>query len=387
MSSLREYLIQKREALLTRRARAKSKGAGTARGSRPTSRPRAAAASGGAGSATSRSSATAPDFAGYNFGPGSAELQLGVLRELPDPHLPDPGRRSPGPAGRRSRSTSAASSTRAPTRPGFEDVPVYPHKIQYTVKISSPASDQELAAPHEAVERVWPILNLLVNPQQIAGTSRAERGAGTGAHRRVVAGGEPAGEAISSAPAARPPLGGRASGSTEARVPAGRVWEDLGPTLGLASICESRARAPKERAVDPTRFDAIARTVAARSRRQVIRALAGVVLGGLLGRVTTRPAAAELRPCNIDADCADLNGRCWNDGFCCAGAGVAAEDVSECCSGRIEDGVCACRRDQVFCGGQRCGRAKCCDGVCCPAMNLRRDRRLRSLLPPRSDLR
>ena len=118
--------------------------------------------------------------------------------------------------------------------------------------------------------------------------------------------------------------------------------------------------------MDPTRFDAIARTVAARSRRQVIRALAGVVLGGLLGRVTTRPAAAELRPCNIDADCADLNGRCRNDGFCCAGAGVAAEDVSECCSGRIEDGVCACRRDQVFCGGQCCGRAKCCDGVCCP---------------------
>jgi uncharacterized OsmC-like protein len=55
-------------------------------------------------------------------------------------------------------------------QPGHEDIPVYPHNIRYTVHISSPASNQELTELHAAVERVCPILNLLVNPQQIAGT-------------------------------------------------------------------------------------------------------------------------------------------------------------------------------------------------------------------------
>ena len=58
-------------------------------------------------------------------------------------------------------------------QPGYEHIPVYPHDIAYTVHIASPASDEEIAALHEAVERACPILNLLANPQQIAG--RIER--------------------------------------------------------------------------------------------------------------------------------------------------------------------------------------------------------------------
>ena len=41
--------------------------------------------------------------------------------------------------------------------------------ISYTVHVTSSASDTELAALHQAVERVCPILNLLVNPQDIKG--------------------------------------------------------------------------------------------------------------------------------------------------------------------------------------------------------------------------
>jgi len=54
--------------------------------------------------------------------------------------------------------------------PGHEDVPVYPQNIAYTVQIRSSASADTLADLHRIVERVCPILNLLVNPQQISGT-------------------------------------------------------------------------------------------------------------------------------------------------------------------------------------------------------------------------
>ena len=109
MSTLREYLDQKREAILTRRAKA-------AAGDGPAGPLQLAAnvtAEGRTGVRRIRIrdfqilADTPPDFAGFNFGPGSPELQLGVLGHLPDPHLPDPGRRPGGPArlafGRRDR--------------------------------------------------------------------------------------------------------------------------------------------------------------------------------------------------------------------------------------------------------------------------------------------
>lgn len=54
-------------------------------------------------------------------------------------------------------------------KPGYEDVPIYPHNIQYKLHIVSPESDQTIAELHEAVERACPVLNLLANPQIIAG--------------------------------------------------------------------------------------------------------------------------------------------------------------------------------------------------------------------------
>jgi uncharacterized OsmC-like protein len=169
MSSLREYLIQKRDALLARRARAKTEGTG------PHEITANVKAEGRSGVRRIRIrdfqilSDSPPDFAGYSFGPGSPELQLGVLGsclthifliQAADRQVPLDGIEV---------DVRGQLDPRA-NQPGFEHVPVYPHNIRYTVKISSPASDAELTELHQAVERVCPILNLLVNPQQIAGT-------------------------------------------------------------------------------------------------------------------------------------------------------------------------------------------------------------------------
>lgn len=107
-----------------------------------------------------------PDFAGYNLGPSSPELQLGVLgscvthifliqaaeRRVPLNHL--------------EVEVSGLIDPRA-GKPGHETTPVWPHEIGYTVHIDSPASQADIDALFEAVERSCPILNLLRNPQSI----------------------------------------------------------------------------------------------------------------------------------------------------------------------------------------------------------------------------
>lgn len=110
-------------------------------------------------------------FAGYDLGPSSPELQLGVLgscvthiflihaaeRQLP------------------LRSLEVEVTGRIDPRagkPGHEATPVWPHDIAYEVQIDSPASRAEVDALFEAVERSCPILNLLREPQAIRGTVR-----------------------------------------------------------------------------------------------------------------------------------------------------------------------------------------------------------------------
>src|SRR3982750_992949 len=79
MSTLREYLGQKRAALLARRESAKANGQG------PHKLQAKVTAEGRSGVRRIRIrdfqilADTPADFAGYNFGPGSPELQLGVL--------------------------------------------------------------------------------------------------------------------------------------------------------------------------------------------------------------------------------------------------------------------------------------------------------------------
>lgn len=168
MSTLREYLGQKREALLAKRA-AQHEITG------PVKLEATVTAEGRSGVRRIRIrdfqivSDSGPDFAGYDLGPGSPELQVGVLgsclthvfliqaadREIPIDSL---------------RVEVAAEEEPRTGQPGFENAPRYPHNIRYTVHIDSPAAPEEIAALHAAVEEVCPILNLLVNPQTIAGS-------------------------------------------------------------------------------------------------------------------------------------------------------------------------------------------------------------------------
>ncbi len=169
MSTLREYLGQKREALLARR---EQDGRGE---TGPIKLEASVTAEGRSGVRRIRIrefqilSDTGPEFAGYNFGPGSPELQVGVLGsclthifliQAADLEIPLDSLRVDVTADQDFRSG----------QPGFEHVPRFPHNLTYTVHVESPAPAQDIVRLHKAVEEVCPILNLLVNPQTITGT-------------------------------------------------------------------------------------------------------------------------------------------------------------------------------------------------------------------------
>ena len=60
-------------------------------------------------------------------------------------------------------------------KPGYENVPFFPHNIRYTAHIVSPADEAQVRAVHEAVEQWCPILNLLKRPQPLEGSVRHTR--------------------------------------------------------------------------------------------------------------------------------------------------------------------------------------------------------------------
>ncbi|MEA2511257.1 MAG: hypothetical protein QOJ59_744 [Thermomicrobiales bacterium] len=169
MSQLQEYLRQKRTALLARREKAATTDPV------PHALSARVRAEGRSGVRRIRIrdfqvlSDSGPDFAGYNLGPSSPELQLGVLGScLTHVFLIQAADREV-PLDAIEVEVTAQMDPRA-GKPGFEQIPIYPHQISYTVELESPASDQQIAELHAAVERACPILNLLLNPQKIAGT-------------------------------------------------------------------------------------------------------------------------------------------------------------------------------------------------------------------------
>jgi uncharacterized OsmC-like protein len=169
MSNLREYLVQKRQALDARRERA------AINGGAPHSLHAHTRVEGRSGVRRIRIrdfqiiSDSNQDFAGYDLGPSSPELQLGVLGScLTHVFLIQAAARNV-PLDALEVDITAQIDHRS-GQPGFENVPIYPHNISYEVKLESPAPSEEIAALHEAVERACPILNLLVNPQQITGS-------------------------------------------------------------------------------------------------------------------------------------------------------------------------------------------------------------------------
>ncbi|MBJ9914674.1 OsmC family protein [Burkholderia cenocepacia] len=112
-----------------------------------------------------------PDFAGYNLGPASPELQLGVLGSCLT-HI------TLIQAAERGLKIDAieveVTGDQHPLaqQPGFEHVPVFPHNIRYTLDIVSPEPPETIRALHQAVEAVCPIFNLLRLPQHIDGELR-----------------------------------------------------------------------------------------------------------------------------------------------------------------------------------------------------------------------
>lgn len=175
MSTLNDYLQQKRDALAGLRDRLRSPDAG------PVQLAATVSAEGRSGIRRIRIrdfqvvSDSPPDFAGYDLGPGSPELQLGVLGSclthswliqaadqgvvLDDLHV----------------EVTADLDPRG-SQLGREDIPVYPHNIAFVVHVTSPAGPEAIARIEAAVERYCPILNLLKHPQVVAGRVRHAAG-------------------------------------------------------------------------------------------------------------------------------------------------------------------------------------------------------------------
>ncbi|WP_214319520.1 OsmC family protein [Nonomuraea sediminis] len=166
MSTLREYLAHKRAALLTRRE---------AEPGGPVPLQARVTAEGRSGVRRIRIrdfqilSDSGPDFAGYDLGPGSPELQAGVLGSCVTHIFLIKAAELDVPLDSLAVDVQAEYDPRAQA-PDNTDIPVYPQNFRYEVQISSPASDEDLARLHAEVERVCPILNLIRHPQNIKGT-------------------------------------------------------------------------------------------------------------------------------------------------------------------------------------------------------------------------
>ncbi|RKN08350.1 OsmC family protein [Streptomyces radicis] len=108
------------------------------------------------------------DFAGYDLGPASPEIQLGVLSSCLTHIFLIQAADLRIPLDSLAVEVEADQDPRAGS-PGFEDTPIHPHHITYTVHVTSPAGDERIRELHEAVERNCPIYQLLTNPQNISG--------------------------------------------------------------------------------------------------------------------------------------------------------------------------------------------------------------------------
>ncbi|VVE40967.1 osmotically inducible protein OsmC [Pandoraea horticolens] len=168
MSNLREYLLQKKGAVTSWRNKIRDDG------SQPAQLSARVSAEGRTGVRRIRVRDfqiifdSGPELAGHSLGPGSQEMQLGVLGTCLTHIFLTQAALQDVPLDAINVEVTAYIDHRA-GQPGFENVPVYPVNVRYTAHIESPASREQIAALHEAVERTCPIYNFLINPQTIQG--------------------------------------------------------------------------------------------------------------------------------------------------------------------------------------------------------------------------
>ena len=172
MSSLRDYLVQKRDALAARKRRIES----GALGAQALSARVLAEGRSGVRRIRIRDhqviTDSPDDFAGYDLGPSSPELQLGILGSCLNHSFLIQAAAHGVPIDSLEVEVTGRIDARAGS-PGHEATPVFPHDLSYTVHIASPASEAEIATLTAAVDRACPILNLLRGPQRVDG--RVER--------------------------------------------------------------------------------------------------------------------------------------------------------------------------------------------------------------------
>lgn len=166
--SLNEFLTHKREAVLARDRRIAAGEAG------PAQLHAKVSAEGRSGLRRMRIrdhqiiSDSASGFAGFDLGPSSPELQLGVLGTCMVHIFEIQAAAMQVPLDTLEVDVWGSMDPRAGT-PGHEDLPRGLQGIRYEARVGSTASDAQLLALYEAVEASCPILSLLRNPQQVSG--------------------------------------------------------------------------------------------------------------------------------------------------------------------------------------------------------------------------
>lgn len=166
--SLNEFLHHKREAVLARDARIAAGDAG------PAELHAHVRAEGRSGLRRLRMrdhqviSDSAPGFAGFDLGPSSPELQLGVLGSCMVHIFEIHAARLQVPIDTLEVDVRARMDPRA-GHPGYDDVPHGLQGIHYQLRVGSPATDEQLRQLYEVVEQSCPILGLLRDPQDVRG--------------------------------------------------------------------------------------------------------------------------------------------------------------------------------------------------------------------------
>lgn len=111
------------------------------------------------------------DFAGFDLGPGSPELQLGVIGSCLT-HVLLIKAAEHGLALHALEVDVQAQFQPFAGEAGFEQVPRQPHGIRYEVRVDTDAPDAALHAWHAEAERACPILNIVSRPHALRGDLR-----------------------------------------------------------------------------------------------------------------------------------------------------------------------------------------------------------------------